>query len=450
MRPCLISLILLLCIAADARWSDTAETWTFREIVKIQTSFMQEHFTDKRDQAQSLAEIDSLIQEVQQAWAEEAKGRYGDQTHLYSGDYLFFLFNPTSRRINPDRLRHVVEKHQLPAFVHEYNQLRQRPDFEKAIQISASRNMFLHPLRYELPKPLWSSVRKIFESMPLTIEKYLTTVEFEDERTRKQLELMKWDLPQHRPLWATLDLLYLGSLDSAFKKLKASFNQNNSGWFVTIGIRLADKFAGEKRLEVGFDVLDYMIGALDKPLSPRHRSALLQAYVRLDQKNGEIRFQKQVGPRGEIKTPPKKQALKLTGAYKDLTSGRIINLESLSGKIIFIDFWATWCGPCRSEIPDLIAFSERHKGREDFVFISVNGDPVTSGSGEQYVKEFLQIIQINYVVLLDDPKSSLAGRFGVSGWPSKFLLNKKGESVLDTSSGRLTLDQVEAYLSQSN
>ena len=410
---------------------------------------MQEHFTDKRDQAQSLAEIDSLIHQVQQAWAEEAKSKYGDHAHLFSGSYLFFLFNPTSRRIDPDRLRHVVIKYQLPAFVHEYDRLSQEPDFEKAIQIPASRNMFLHPLRYELPKPLWSSIRNIFDSMPLTIEKYLTTVEFEDERTRKELEFLKWNLPQHRPLWEFLDLLYLGSLDSAFKKLKTSFNQNNLGWFVTLGIPLADKFAGEKRLEVGFDVLDYMIGALDKSLSSRHRSALLKAYVRLDQKNGEVRFQKQVGPRGEVKTPPKKQALKLTGAYKDLTSGRIINLESLSGKIIFIDFWATWCGPCRSEIPDLIAFSERHKGRKDFVFISVNGDPVTSGSGEGYIKGFLQKMGINYVVLLDDPESSLAGRFGVSGWPSNFLLNEKGESVLDTPV-RLTIDHVETYLSQSD
>ena len=407
---------------------------------------MQEHFTHKRDQAQSLAEIDSLIQEVQQAWGEEAKGQYGDHAHLFSGSYLYFLFNPTSRRIDPDRLRHVVVKYQLPAFVREYDQLRQGADFEKAIQIPASRNMFLHLLRYELPKPLWASVRKIVDSMPLTIEKYLTTVEFEDERLRKELEFLKWDLPQHRPLWETLDLLYLGSLDSAFKKLTTSFNQNNFGGFITIGIRLADKFAGEKRLEVGFDVLDYMIGALNKPLSPRHRSALLKAYVRLDPTNGEVRFQKQAGPQGEIKTPLEKQAIKLTGTYKDLTSGRIINLESLSGKIIFIDFWATWCGPCRSEIPDLIAFYERHKGREDFLFISVNGDPVTSESGEGYIKGFLQEMGINYVVLLDDPDNSLAQRFKIKGWPSKYLINKDGDLVLDNS-GRLNLDQVEAYLS---
>ena len=96
----------------------------------------------------------------------------------------------------------------------------------------------------------------------------------------------------------------------------------------------------------------------------------------------------------------------------------VSDLESVAGKIVFLDFWATWCGPCRREIPDLIAFSERHKEREDFVFISVNGDPVTSGTGEQYVKEFLQLMRINYVVLLDNPESSLVGRLGVSGWPS--------------------------------
>ena len=326
MRPSLISLILLLCIAADPRWSDTAETWTLREIGKKQASFMQEQFADKRDQAQSLAEIDSLIKEVHQAWAEEAKGQYGDQAFLFSGNYIFFLMNPTSRRVDPDRGRHVVVKYQLPAFVREYDQLRQESDSEKAILIIASRNMFIYPLKFELPKPLWSSVRKILESMPLTIEECLTTVELKDERIRRELEFMKWDLSQQRPLLKILDLLYLGSLDSAFKRLKISFpvNQNNFRWLVTLGIRLAHKYAAEKRLEVGIDVLDYIVGALDKSLLQRHRSALLQAYVRLDQKNGEVRFQKQVDARAQKETPPKKQPIKLTGTYKDLTSDSVI------------------------------------------------------------------------------------------------------------------------------
>ncbi|MEN3037842.1 MAG: TlpA disulfide reductase family protein [Candidatus Kryptonium sp.] len=101
-----------------------------------------------------------------------------------------------------------------------------------------------------------------------------------------------------------------------------------------------------------------------------------------------------------------------------------VNLhEVLKNKVILINFWATWCGPCIKEIPDLIKI-QNELGRDNFEIIGVSIDKSFSA-----VVEFAKNAGINYT-LIHDPESKLLEAFGGSiGIPTTYLIHKDGKIV---------------------
>src|SRR5215212_8265895 len=84
-------------------------------------------------------------------------------------------------------------------------------------------------------------------------------------------------------------------------------------------------------------------------------------------------------------------------AARDL-DGREINMASLRGKVVIVNFWATWCGPCRAEIPDLVALQEKYKDTLQVIGISEDEAPV------EVVKRFAADHKVNYPVVMMTPE----------------------------------------------
>jgi thiol-disulfide isomerase/thioredoxin len=96
--------------------------------------------------------------------------------------------------------------------------------------------------------------------------------------------------------------------------------------------------------------------------------------------------------------------------------GRTISSSSYSGKVIIVNFWATWCPPCRAEIPDLIALQEKYRDRLQIVGISEDEDSVDD------VKRFVAEHRINYPIVMSTPE--LTKLFpGVHALPTSFILD---------------------------
>ena len=100
--------------------------------------------------------------------------------------------------------------------------------------------------------------------------------------------------------------------------------------------------------------------------------------------------------------------------------GRPVKLSDYKGKVVLLNFWATWCGPCKIEIPWFIEFEQTFKDK-GFAVLGVSMDE----EGWDIVKPYLERSKINYRVLIGDDMTA-QNYGGVDSLPTSFLLDKEG------------------------
>ncbi|MBS1842500.1 MAG: TlpA family protein disulfide reductase [Acidobacteria bacterium] len=102
--------------------------------------------------------------------------------------------------------------------------------------------------------------------------------------------------------------------------------------------------------------------------------------------------------------------------------GKPISLDQTKGKIVLLNFWATWCGPCRAEIPDLIELQTKYKDQLAIIALATDEDEPAE------VKKFAQKHGINYRVgMATDPLRAKYG--GIPALPTSFILDAQGRVV---------------------
>lgn len=107
-------------------------------------------------------------------------------------------------------------------------------------------------------------------------------------------------------------------------------------------------------------------------------------------------------------------------ALKDI-NGQTVHISDYKGKVVLLDFWATWCGPCKIEIPWFMEFEQQLKDR-GFAVLGVSMDE----DGWGVVKPYLQEMKVNYrVVLGNDQVGEQYG--GVESLPTTFLIDRQGK-----------------------
>lgn len=99
--------------------------------------------------------------------------------------------------------------------------------------------------------------------------------------------------------------------------------------------------------------------------------------------------------------------------------GNKINLKDLRGKVVFLDFWATWCGPCVMSIPEVEKMVEDYQGK-DVVVLSISLDEDVAP-----VKKFMATHKMTNRVAMAG-RSRVDEKYSVSGIPSYFVINKEG------------------------
>ena len=104
------------------------------------------------------------------------------------------------------------------------------------------------------------------------------------------------------------------------------------------------------------------------------------------------------------------------------SDGDLLTLEDFEGQVVFLNFWATWCPPCRAEMPAMGRLDQQLKSG-DFAMI-----PLNVMEDQKLVSSFVQEYSIDFPIYFDDDASA-AGAMGVAALPTTLLINRSGEPV---------------------
>jgi peroxiredoxin len=105
------------------------------------------------------------------------------------------------------------------------------------------------------------------------------------------------------------------------------------------------------------------------------------------------------------------------------TKGNRISLSSLRGKVVMVNFWATWCPPCIEEMPSMDRLN-KFMAEEDFVMLAIN----TEKDGRIVMPEFLKKTPYDFPILYDD-QGTVQQQYGVYKFPESFIVGKDGTVV---------------------
>ena len=117
------------------------------------------------------------------------------------------------------------------------------------------------------------------------------------------------------------------------------------------------------------------------------------------------------------------------------------SLENYKGKVIFLNFWATWCPPCKKEMPDVESiYKEYGENKKDVVILGVNSEK------ENEVKKFLKDKGYTFPTVIDE-NSEVMRKYFIQAFPTSFVIDKEG-NVYGYVMGGLTKEQIKQVIEE--
>ena len=130
--------------------------------------------------------------------------------------------------------------------------------------------------------------------------------------------------------------------------------------------------------------------------------------------------------------------------------GNVHRLEDYKGKVVFLNFWATWCGPCRNEMPDIQKLYEEYAAQGDeaeVVILGVAGPGIGQEGSAEDIAAFMEENGYTYPVLMDE-SMEMFSEYGISAFPTTFMINKEGK-VYGYVPGQMTEDIMRSIIDQT-
>ena len=129
--------------------------------------------------------------------------------------------------------------------------------------------------------------------------------------------------------------------------------------------------------------------------------------------------------------------------------GNTHTLSDYKGKTVFLNFWATWCGPCRNEMPEIQKLYEEYQAKEDqdVVILGIAAPDLGGEASEEEIKAFLEENGYTYPVVMDTT-GEIFTSYGISAFPTTFMIDKDS-NVYGYVSGQLSEDVMRNIIEQT-
>jgi len=108
------------------------------------------------------------------------------------------------------------------------------------------------------------------------------------------------------------------------------------------------------------------------------------------------------------------------------TSGNMVSMKDFKGKVVLVDVWATWCGPCKAQFPFLREIEEEYANNKDIVFVGISLDKVEV---KQKWKDMIKKESLGGIQLLDDFGKGFGRKYDIAAIPRFMLIDRKGRWI---------------------
>ncbi len=109
--------------------------------------------------------------------------------------------------------------------------------------------------------------------------------------------------------------------------------------------------------------------------------------------------------------------------------GQTVRLSELRGQTVLVNFWATWCGPCRAEMPDIEAVYQQQKdlpGAAGLIVLAINEDNAPYEQARELAKDFRDELGLSFPMLMDAPSGEVFQQYRLRGMPNSFIIDAAG------------------------
>ena len=391
-------------------------------------------------------EIDAYFGQWTKEWSEHSNGKDAIVRRLGSYPYAWALYTLMKFEVPLWAHRHVYETYIVPAFLADFDHINQKVSAESAFIITSELTWVYNSRSFdcELSLPNWRRLKGALDRMPPLVDEYLAASAYEDDAVATQLRRVRDGILRIEPLLEVKDTLYASDHDVAFASLAAAFTHEvRADALRSLGEQLWQAYRAKGESTKALATLDLLAHGLTAATLPGDELSV--RYAETDPQRGPRLYRRAADTRLSPLVSADDVA-DLSGAYENLGREEPFDLSTLKGELVLLDFWTTSCGPCVAEIPHLNALNADHGA--ELVLVSIACDGIGGEVTGADVQEFMKEQGIEYTVLFDDPQRSLMKRFGVTGWPTMFLIGKDGHIMNHPTESRkgVRTKEVKAYL----
>ncbi|MRG85288.1 redoxin domain-containing protein [Salinibacillus xinjiangensis] len=125
-------------------------------------------------------------------------------------------------------------------------------------------------------------------------------------------------------------------------------------------------------------------------------------------------------------------------------NGEEFSLSELKGKKIFLNFWATWCDPCRKEMPEMQTFHEQYGDEVAIIAVNATGTERSVESVQKFVNEF----GLTFPIIIDKDLSVTLDQYKAFGLPTTYFINRDGHVQLPYQGGEMDFEMLKEKMEQ--